>query len=92
MQLEIVTPEEVLLSDEVKSVTVPGVNGAFQLLDHHAPIISLLQEGFVKVDGDVVLEERIEKLFSRDENKHLRIKVKGGVVEMKENKAIVLVD
>lgn len=92
MQLEIVTPEEVLLSDEVKSVTVPGINGAFQLLDHHAPIVSLLQEGFVKVEGDVVLEDRIEKLFSRDANKHLRIKIKGGVVEMKDNKAIVLVD
>lgn len=92
MQLEIVTPEEVLLSGEVKSVTVPGVNGAFQILDNHAPIISLLQEGYVKIDGDVTLEDRIEKKFSRDENRHLQIKVKGGVVEMKENKAIVLVD
>lgn len=92
MYLEIVTPEEILLSDEVKSVTVPGVNGAFQILDNHAPIISLLQEGVVKIDGEVSLEERIEKKFSRNEHKHLQIKIKSGVVEMKENKAIVLID
>ena len=92
MHLEIVTPEEILLSCEVTSVVVPGVNGAFEMLDNHAPIVSLLQEGDVKIQGDVVLEERIEQKFTRDENKHLRIKIKGGVVEMKDNKAIVLID
>ena len=91
MHLEIVTPEETLLSSEVKSVVVPGVNGSFEMLDNHAPIVSLLQEGFVKIQGDIELEERIERKFSR-EGKNIRIKIKGGVVEMKENKAIVLVD
>lgn len=92
MHLEIVTPEEVLLSSEVKSVIVPGAKGDFQMLDNHAPIVSLLQEGYVKIDGDVALDKSVESKFARDENKHLRIKIKGGVVEMKDNKAIVLVD
>ncbi|HET8809936.1 MAG TPA: hypothetical protein VFM65_06680 [Flavobacteriaceae bacterium] len=92
MHLEIVTPEEILLSSEVKSVTVPGAMGDFQMMDNHAPIVSLLQEGYVKVDGDVTLDKKNEQKFSRDQDSHLRIKIKGGVVEMKDNKAIVLVD
>lgn len=92
MHLEIVTPEEILLSGEVRSVVVPGVDGSFELLDNHAPIVSLLQEGFVQIQGDLRLEERIERKFARDTNNNLRIKIKGGVVEMKDSKAIVLVD
>lgn len=92
MYLEIVTPEEVLLSSEVTSVTVPGVNGAFQMLDHHAPIVSILQEGNVKVEGNATLTKKAEAKFTRDQNNHLIFPIKGGVVEMKDNKAIVLVD
>ncbi len=92
MHLEIVTPEEILLSNEVKSVVVPGVNGSFEILDNHAPIISLLQEGYVKIQDNITLEEHNEQKFSRDSNGHLRIKINGGVVEMKDNKAIILVD
>lgn len=92
MYLEIVSPEEVLLSSEVTSVTVPGVEGSFQILDNHAPIVSILQEGDVKIDGNVALEGKIEKKFSRDQNNHLIFPIKGGVVEMKDDKAIILVD
>ena len=42
MYLEIVTPEETLYSGEVESVSVPGIDGDFQMLDNHAPIVSLL--------------------------------------------------
>ena len=45
MYLEIVTPEASLVSGEVNSVTVPGVDGPFQMLNNHAPIVSLLGEG-----------------------------------------------
>ena len=48
MYLEIVSPEATLFSGEVTSVTVPGVNGEFQMLENHAPIVSLLQAGKVK--------------------------------------------
>ena len=92
MHLEIVTPEEILLSSEVKSVVVPGVMDNFQIMNNHAPIVSLLEEGYVKIDGNVTLDKKNEQKFSRDQNSHLRIKIKGGVVEMKDNKVIVLVD
>ena len=48
MILEIVSPEAKLFSGEVTSVTVPGVDGSFQILNLHAPIVSLLEKGVVK--------------------------------------------
>ena len=49
MILEIVSPEAKLFSGEVSSVTLPGVDGSFQLLDHHASIVSILGKGLVKI-------------------------------------------
>ena len=48
MYLEIVTPEASLVSGDVESVTVPGVDGEFQMLNNHAAIVSLLGKGKVK--------------------------------------------
>ena len=50
MYLEIVTPEAVVFGAEVVSVRVPGMDGEFQMLNHHAAIVSLLVEGEVKID------------------------------------------
>lgn len=41
MYLEIVTPEAVVFGAEVEAVKVPGIDGEFQMLNHHAPIVSL---------------------------------------------------
>ncbi|KKL08687.1 hypothetical protein LCGC14_2573360, partial [marine sediment metagenome] len=51
MHLEIVSPEATLYTGEATAVTVPGVDGEFQMLDNHAPIVSLLAEGIVKIKG-----------------------------------------
>ncbi len=51
MKLEIVTPEAVVYSDEVESVTLPGVKGSFTLLKKHAPLISALGKGKVIIKG-----------------------------------------
>ena len=59
MYLEIVSPEKVLLSAEVTSVTVPGVEGEFQMLNNHAPIVSVLAKGVVKVDGNFEIAEEV---------------------------------
>ena len=53
MYLEIVTPEAVLFSGEVTSVTVPGVNGEFQMLDNHAPIVSTLKDGEIRIESKI---------------------------------------
>jgi F-type H+-transporting ATPase subunit epsilon len=91
MYLEIVTPEETLYSGEVESVSVPGMDGDFQMLDNHAPIVSLLSDGTVKIYGNVELAPAIADKFTKG-NGTTDFKIKGGVLEMKDNKAIVLAD
>lgn len=92
MYLEIVSPEATLFSGEVISVTVPGVEGEFQMLENHASIVSLLQEGNVKVEGNVTIAEAYSHKFSKDPNGKTILPISSGTVEMKNNKIIVLAD
>ncbi len=91
MHLEIVTPEQTLLSQEVNSVTLPGVTGEFQLLNSHAPLVSTLAQGNLKLDKGIELNEKVKAMFSDNGNK-ISLEIKGGVVECKDNKVIVLID
>lgn len=77
MLLEIITPDKKIYSGEVSSVSVPGTDGRFQLLDNHAPIISTLLNGQVRVK-----DREGEKSFE----------VKGGVIENLKNKVIILAE
>ena len=92
MYLEIVSPEATLFAGEVTSVTVPGINGEFQMLQNHAPIVSLLQEGEVKVQGNVEVEEAFQNKFTKGKNGETVLSITSGTVEMKDNKVIVLAD
>ena len=89
MYLEIVSPEATLFSGEVTSVTVPGVNGEFQMLHDHAPIVSLLQEGAVKIQGDITIDEDFQNKFTKGSNGETVLSISSGTIEMKENKVIV---
>ena len=60
MYLEIVTPEATLFKGDVDSVAVPGVLGEFEMLKDHAPIVSLLKAGHVKIFGNIEIEEEFE--------------------------------
>ncbi|AZQ43252.1 F0F1 ATP synthase subunit epsilon [Nonlabens ponticola] len=91
MFLEIVTPEETLYSGDVESVSVPGVDGQFQMLDHHAPIVSLLVKGAVKIYGNVQLDPAVATKFTKGDGTTDYL-ITGGVLEMNDNKAIVLAD
>ena len=92
MYLEIVSPEATLYSGEVKSVTVPGVNGEFQMLENHAPIVSLLQAGYVKIDGQGGIAEDFEDRFSKAPDGKTVLRINSGTVELNKNKLIVLAD
>lgn len=92
MYLEIVSPEATLFSGEVTSVSVPGVNGEFQMLNNHAPIVSILKDGFVKISGSIELDEEVQDKFTKDDNGDTLLKINSGTLEMKDNKAIVLAD
>lgn len=92
MYLEIVSPEATLFAGEVTSVSVPGVNGEFQMLNNHAPIVSLLQEGKVIIDGDLSIDEDYEDKFSKGPDGRTVLQINSGTIEMKDNKVIVLAD
>lgn len=92
MYLEIVSPEATLFAGEVSSVTVPGINGEFQMLKDHAPIVSLLQEGEVKITGQIEIEEEFEDKFRKEGNGKTVLAIKSGTIELKNNKVIVLAD
>ena len=78
MLLEIITPETKVFEGEVKSVLLPGTNGKFEILNNHAPIISTLTAGQVRV-------------INKNDKKEL-FDINGGVIEMQNNKIIVLAD
>ena len=93
MILEIVSPEAKLFSGEVTSVSVPGVNGEFQMLNNHAPIVSLLKQGNVKIVGSniKIAKEFLEK-FNKVNNETFMLPIQSGTLEMNDNKIIVLAD
>jgi F-type H+-transporting ATPase subunit epsilon len=96
MQLEIITPEFKVFSGEVEAVQLPGLDGSFQVLKGHAPIISALQKGSVKIDLLNALDEDLDlhRLIEKDaaNPKTIRVSIKGGVVELQNNKIIVLAE
>ncbi len=77
MNLEIITPEKKVYAGEVSSVIVPGTNGQFEMLQNHAPVISTLLNGKVKI---------------KDKEGVKSFDVKGGVVENLNNKIIILAE
>jgi len=77
-KLEIVTPKMILFSGEVTSFTAPGVLGGFQVLKSHAPLLSSISVGEVKL----VDAEGAEHRFATS----------GGVVEVRDNKVILLAE
>jgi F-type H+-transporting ATPase subunit epsilon len=88
MLLEIVSPEAKLFSGEITSISLPGVDGHFQMLNNHAPIVSLLQKGLVKITAPSF------KFSSESEvnDQNYTLAINSGTIEMKDNKVIVLAD
>jgi F-type H+-transporting ATPase subunit epsilon len=78
MILEILTPERRLFSGDVYGVQLPGIDGKFEVLDRHAPLVSALGKGNLKV--------------LRDKNSFTNFQIDSGFVEVLNNKATVLVE
>jgi F-type H+-transporting ATPase subunit epsilon len=78
MNLEILTPERKLFGDEVYGVQLPGVSGSFEILEKHAPLVSALKEGRIKV-----LNDKTHSSF---------FEIRSGFVEVINNKVTVLVE
>ncbi|WP_309641245.1 F0F1 ATP synthase subunit epsilon [Flavobacterium sp.] len=93
MILEIVSPESKLFQGEVTSVTLPGVAGSFQILNHHAPIVATLKDGDIKIAAtSFKLDKEVAGKFTKINEQTYTIAIDSGTIEMKDNKVIVLVD
>ena len=92
MYIDIVSPEATLFSGEIDSLTVPGTKGSFQIVNQHAPIVSTLTEGKVKIQGQLKLSEEVKSLFSQESDGHYYLSIRSGVVEMRNNKIILLAE
>jgi F-type H+-transporting ATPase subunit epsilon len=77
MHLEIITPEKKIFEGEVKVITFPGSDGSFQVLNNHAPLVSILQQGVVEY---------------KTKDGTSKVTITGGTVEVLKNKVIVLAD
>ena len=77
MYLEIVTPDQKVFEGEVISVTFPGTDGSFQVLNNHAPLLSTLKKGMI---------------VYKDKKHEYDVMVDGGVVEVLNNKVVVLAE
>ena len=78
ISIEIITPSKSAYKGEVKSITLPGTVGSFQVLFNHAPVLSSLEI------GRIIIEDLNEKI--------IEFATSGGTVEIKNNKILVLVD
>ena len=93
MILEIVSPEATLFKGEVTSVIVPGINGEFQMLNNHAPIVSLLTKGNVKITAqNIKIDKDFLPQFTKVNEQTYWLPVNSGTIEMNENKVIILAD
>jgi len=77
MYLELITPDKKVFEGEVISASFPGSLGSFEVLNNHAPIISSLDKGNVKI---------------KTTKETLTYLVEGGVVEVLQNKVVVLAE
>lgn len=78
MTLEILTPERKIFSGDVYGVQLPGIDGMFEVLEKHAPMVSALRTGKLKI--------------LLDKNSNIKYSVQEGFVEVLNNKATVLVE
>lgn len=93
MTLEIVSPEYKIFSGIVTSVAAPGVDGSFQILNNHAPIVSILTKGNVIIEAETFkFSKESEHLFEKYSDRKYNLLINSGTLEMKDNKIIILVD
>jgi F-type H+-transporting ATPase subunit epsilon len=93
MILEIVSPEATLFKGEVTSVSLPGVNGSFQMLNNHAPIVSILKQGKVAITAtSFKFDKAVAEKFTKVNDQNYTLEIQSGTIEMKDNKVIVLAD
>lgn len=77
MKLEIITPDNTIYNGEAELVQLPGIDGSFEILNNHAPLISALAKGKIKIKNS-----GSEEFFE----------INGGVIEVLKNKILILAE
>lgn len=79
MKLEIRTPANEVYAGEVSLVQLPGIDGLFEILEHHAPLVAALQKGIIKIE-------------TKEDKQTCTFDINGGVVEVLHDKILVLAE
>jgi F-type H+-transporting ATPase subunit epsilon len=79
MNIELTTPDQTIFSGDAVLIQLPGIDGSFEILDNHTPLISVLSKGKIKI-----------RINDKEEDKFFEIK--GGVVEVLKNKVLILAE
>jgi F-type H+-transporting ATPase subunit epsilon len=78
MRIEIITPDKTIFEGDVNLIQIPGIDGSFEILNNHAPLISVLKKGEIKIT---------------DKNKNSQFfEINGGVIEVLKNKVLILAE
>lgn len=78
MNIEIITPDKTLFEGTAILVQLPGIDGSFEILNNHAPLISVLGKGKIKIENE--------------KNKTTFFEINGGVIEVLKNKVLILAE
>ena len=78
MKLEIITPNGMIFDGQVKQVTLPGAEGEFGVLAHHATLVSLLETGVI--------------VYDREDGREVAVAINSGYVKVDEEKTTCIVD
>ncbi|MDL1912915.1 MAG: F0F1 ATP synthase subunit epsilon [Bergeyella sp.] len=91
MQIKILTPETVVFEGEVVSMILPGKSGEFHVMNQHAPIVSTLNAGKIRlyIAPNTIDKNHLKNLNREDESLY-SFSVSGGVLEFNNNKGILL--
>lgn len=93
MFLEIVSPEAILFSSEVDAISVPGLDGEFQMLNNHAPVVSVLKAGEVKIQAsNYTIKGKYQNKFTKTVDGKISMTISSGTIELNDNKVIILAD
>ena len=78
MNVEIIDPDKTIFKGEAELIQLPGKDGSFEILNNHAPLISVLRKGKIKL-----IDQSKNPIF---------YEIKGGVIEVLRNKVLILAE
>lgn len=93
MKLNVITPTAKIFDGEVISVSLPGQDGIFQVLNNHTAIISSLTIGEVIIElAENTKDASYNEMIQIKDQNHIIISIKGGVAELINNELIILAE